>query len=217
MNATRLKLVIATVALAFSGAVFAGAPWTYVDLGYITADSGDDRTDGLSLRGSFGFADIWHAGVALQGIEVAGGKSKPAGGDVSGGNIYIGLHPAVTANTDLVVDLGYEGLEVEEEFTSGTQKNDITSLFLRAGPRALLAGEKLELSAYMVLATGEEEVSGSGAKRDFTNVGLQVGGQYYFSPAWSVGADAQINRFDAASGSSGGDFLNVFVRWSFGS
>lgn len=212
-----LKLIVAITALVVSGAAVAGAPWTYVDLGYVTADSGDDRTDGLALRGSFGFADIWHAGVALQGIEVAGGKSKPQGADVSGGNIYIGLHPAVTPNTDLVVDLGYEALEVEEEFSIGTVKNDVTSLFLRAGPRALLAGDKLELSAYMILAAGEEEVSGSGVKSDFTNVGLQLGGQYYFTPAWSVGADAQLNRFDAASGSSGGDFLSIFVRWSFGS
>jgi len=217
MNATRLKLVLVTVALVFSGAVFAGAPWTYVDLGYVTADSGDDRTDGLALRGSFGFADIWHVGAALQGIEVAGGKSKPFGADVSGGSIYIGLHPAVTPNTDMVLDLGYEGLEVEEEFTSGTQTSDVTSLFLRAGPRALLAGDKLELSAYLVLAAGEEELSGGSAKNDFTNVGVQVGGQYYFSPAWSVGADAQLNRFDAGTGSSGGDFLSIFVRWSFGS
>ena len=125
-----LKILIATAALAFAGTAFAGAPWTYVDLGYLTADSGDERTDGLGLRGSFGFAEVWHVGLDLESVEWFGGKSK-GGVDETGYSIFIGAHPALSENVDLVIDLGYASSEFERSNT----KDDVTALFLR-GARA---------------------------------------------------------------------------------
>ncbi|MFW2404301.1 MAG: hypothetical protein ACN4GT_05995, partial [Gammaproteobacteria bacterium] len=183
-----LKTIFLAALLALPGVTFAGAPWTFVDLGYLAADSGDERTDGVSLRGSIGFAGMWHAGAGYLTADVAGGKSKPGGADVDGYNIYVGLHPAVTDSTDLVLDLGYEALEADG---GGGSTIDTTDVFLRAGPRALLAGDKLELSAYLILAFGEDEFTSS-VTEDFTDIRYQVGGQYYFNEAWSVGADANI-------------------------
>jgi len=205
MNATKLKLIVATVALAFSGAVFAGAPWTYVDLGYITADSFEDRTDGLGLRGSFGFAGMWHVGATISSVEVQGGKSKPFGWDESGYGLFVGLHPAITDYADLVLDLGYN--DAEADFGSGFE-DDITGVFLRAGPRAML-GEKFEISAYVVSTWGELKERGSSqtVTTDFNDVGLQVGGAFYFTPAWSVGMDLDT--------SSSFDVVDIYVRWSF--
>jgi hypothetical protein len=217
-----LKTIAAAAALAISGAAVAGPSYTFVDLGYLTGDSGNERTDGLGLRGSFGFAGLWHVAGEYSAVEAGGGKGKVTttgnGIDVSGGNIYVGLHPAVTDNTDLVIDLGYDLLEADDGSTSG--KTDVTSIFLRTGPRALLAGDKLELSAYVSLAVGETDSDRDG-KDDFTNVGLQIGGQYYFTPAISLGVEAQVNG--ARSGPSGNtaslgndDMVRIFGRWSFG-
>jgi len=220
-----IRTILAFAALAVSGAAVAGPSYSFVDLGYLTGDSGDDRTDGVGIRGSFGFANIWHVAGELEGAEAAGGKGSASNGaDVSGGNIYVGLHPAVTDNTDLVIDLGFEALEAKQApFGANDGKTEVQSVFLRTGPRALLAGDKLELSAYISVAVGESDDSGTpgGSKDDFTNVGLQLGGQYYFTPAVSLGAEAQVNG--ARSGPSGNtvslgndDLLRIFVRWSFG-
>ena len=220
------KSIVAAAALTVSGAAVAGPSYTFVDLGYLTGDSGDDRTAGLGVRGSFGFANIWHIAGEFEGGEVAGGKgsgANNAGADFAGGNIYAGLHPAVTDNTDLVIDLGFEAVEYKQATgVNNDGKTEVSSVFLRTGPRALLAGDKLELSAYVSVAIGESDSSGipNGSKDDFTNVGLQLGGQYYFTPAISLGAEAQVNG--SRSGGSGqtlsggnDDLLRIFGRWSF--
>ena len=77
------KLMIALAALAMSGTAVAGPSWTYVDLGYLVGDSAqkDAETEGLGLRGSFGFANMWHVQLDLAAGETAGGKSDITGGD----------------------------------------------------------------------------------------------------------------------------------------
>lgn len=204
------KLVIAFVVMVICGTATAGAPWTYVDLGYVTADSGDERTDGINLRGSFGFADMWHVGGSVGTVEVAGGKDKPFGADVTPFSIYVGLHPGITDNLDLVVDLGYESAEIE----TGTVKDDINAVFLRAGPRMLFA-DRFELFGYLTGQWGEDKTESP--SQDFTQVGAQIGGQFYFTPAWSLGAEASFNRavVGRSVSSSGEDVLSLFVRWSF--
>jgi len=223
MNA--LKTIFAVAALAVSGAAVAGPSYSFIDLSYLTGDSGDDNTYGLGGRASFGFANLWHVAAEIEKGEASGGKGSATGGaDVQGGNIYVGLHPAVTDNTDLVIDLGYEALEAKQATgVNNDGKTEVSSIFLRTGPRALLAGDKLELSAYVSYAIGESDSKGQpgGTKEDFSNVGLQIGGQYYFTTAISLGVEAQVNGY--RSGPSGGtvsggndDLLRIFGRWSFG-
>ena len=56
------KSLLAVAALTFSGAAFAGPPWTYVDAGYVIASQdGGAGTDGYRLRGSFGL-ELFHFG-----------------------------------------------------------------------------------------------------------------------------------------------------------
>jgi hypothetical protein len=72
---------------------------------------------------------------------------------------------------------------------------------------------------YVIGAWGEDKYNGgTTTKVDFTEVGLQVGTQYYFTPAWSVGADANFNRsvIGKSITSIGEDSLSLFLRWSFG-
>ena len=215
-----IKTIIVIAALTVSGIAIAGPSYTFVDLGYLTGDAGDERTDGLGVRGSFGFAGMWHVAGELNALEANGGKDKN-GQDISGVTIYGGLHPAMTDNTDLVIDLGFDVFEAEEQASGANDgKTDIQAIFLRTGPRALLAGDKLELSAYVSVAIGETDPS-LGTKQDYTNVGLQLGGQYYFTPAISLGVEAEVNG--ARSGPSGSsisggndDLVRIFGRWSFG-
>jgi len=99
-------------------------------------------------------------------------------------------------------------------------KADVQAIFLRTGPRTLLAGDKLELSAYVSVSIGETDPT-LGTKHDFTNIGLQVGGQYYFTPAISLGVDAAVNgsRTGPSGGTASGgsdDLVRIFGRWSFG-
>ena len=208
-----LRTIFLVALLALPGIAFAGAPWTYVDLGLNTADSGDERTSGVGLRGSIG-TNLFHAGLEIESNEWAGGKDK-GGADATGYGIWVGLHPAMTDNTDLVLDLGYAGSEFEAVSGSTTFKDDVTAFYLRTGPRALLAGDTLELYGYLALAFGDNKLEDP--SQDWTGVGYVVGGQYYFSPAWSLGAEAEINGgATPASAIVSEDQLKVFVRWSFG-
>lgn len=216
-----LKILVAVAAIAFTGAAFAGAPWTYIDLGVNAADSSaisggststnDDRTTGASIRGSFGFANVWHAGLNVEANEWNGGKGKPGGVDETAYDIWVGVHPAMGDKVDLVLDLGYASSEFE---VTGT-KDDVTALYLRTGPRALIANEKLELFGYLTLAAGENKLFNSSGT-DWTGVGYTVGGQFYFTPAVSLGAEVEVNgAASPATEVTSADQLKIFLRWSF--
>ena len=200
----KMRCIVAAAALIASGTVAAGAPWTFVDLGYVTGDSGDEKSMGAALRGSLGFAKIWHVGLGVSSFEDDGGKGKGPpnnpGSDNTGVNVFVGLHPALTSNTDLVLDLGYTSVEVDD----GSTKDDINGIYLRAGPRAMI-GEKFEISGYLVGTVGQDKTQTG--QPDFTSVGLQVGGAYYFTPAVSLGADGELEGSE--------DIVNIYVRWSF--
>jgi hypothetical protein len=200
-----IKLVLATAALAVSGAAIAGPSYTYVDAGIIVgnSDSSDQETEGFSLRGSFGFADIFHVGADIASVENNGGKSK-SGSDDTGYALYFGVNPAVTENIDLVARIGYAS---REQDSGNAPKPEQTGAYLQVGPRGMI-GEKVELSAYGVIATGENKKA-DGSKDDFRRVGYAVGGQYYFTPAISLGADITVTG-------SQSNAANLFVRFSFG-
>lgn len=207
-----LKTILLVALLALPGITFAGPAWTFVDLGLNTADSGDERTTGYGLRGSFGFGDLFHVGLGIEQNEWAGGKSK-SGVDETAYDIWVGLHPAMGEKVDLVLDLGY--LSSEFDFGSSSSDVDVTALYLRTGPRALIANEKLELYGYLALAAGEDK--GGGSTTDWTGIGYTVGGQFYFTPAISLGAEVDVGgAATPASQVTSADQLKIFLRWSFG-
>ena len=194
------KAIIALAALAISSSAFAGAKWTYVDAGYVMGDSGDESTDGYSIRGSFGFAEIWHIGASWGAVDYFGGNGKTNGSDSDAYSIYFGVNPALTDDIDLVVDLGYTAAEDEV----GTEKLDSDSIFLRSGPRMMI-GDNFELHTYVSLGWGNQDQSGGG-DTDSTDVAVEIGGAYYFNPAWSIGADVAVQDDNLST---------LYVRWSF--
>jgi hypothetical protein len=196
-----IKLLAAAAALTASSAAMAGAPWTYVDLGYVVADSiEDEENEALALRGSYGFADLFHVGGSISTGEIEGGKGAINGADTTGYGIYFGVNPAITENMDLVARVGYDYVEGD---VGAPDDIEATQIYVLAGPRAMMT-EKLELSAYVSLAAGE--VKSDQPTEDFTNIGYQVGGEYYFTPMFSLGVDASVGEVNAA---------NVHVRLSF--
>ena len=213
-----LKLLIAIAALAISGTALAGAPWTYVDLGLNTADSSsfsgsssandDDRTTGFGLRGSIG-TNLFHAGLNIEQNEWAGGKDK-AGADETGYDVWVGLHPAMGEKVDLVLDLGYASSEFETISGSTTIKDDVNALYLRTGPRALIANEKLELFGYVTLATGENKFFDSSGT-DWTGVGYTVGGGATLPLASMVSLAFFVNYNAGSYAYSAGSELHRFT------
>jgi len=185
------KVLLTLAALALSGTAMAGPSWTYVDLGYITGDStGDDSIDGYSLRGSFGFGDLWH----VEGF-VANEENDSFDNDSYG--IRGGIHPALTDNTDFVLDLGYAQTDGDS-----SSDPDPTAFQFRTGVRSNIGN--VELRSFVSLVFGDDD---SGMDEEFRSVMYSVGGQYNFSDAWSVGADASVGESN--------DRLNLYVRWSF--
>jgi hypothetical protein len=222
------KALITMAALATSTSVMAGPSWTYVDLGIQFADTeivtGED-TIGYVLGGSFGFGSLWHIAADITQTEVNGGKGKDFGFDDTSYELRGGIHPAVTDNTDFVLDIGYTGQEWEFD---GADKIKPTNFDIRTGVRSNVGN--LELRAFVALVQSDldsdvDDFDGKG--RDFT---FTVGGQYNFSDAWSVGVDHLVGGGqdfietelvgvgpDIASipFNIGGDMTNVYVRWSF--
>ena len=198
-----INLVVAAAALAVSGAAIAGPSYTYADLGFTVGDSfgNNNDTDGYAIRGSFGFADVFHVGGGITDGDVDGGKGS-GGADNSGYNVYVGFNPAMTENLDLVARIGY----FDEEFKFDGGKEEATGVSFEIGPRAMVS-DNLELNAAVSLLLGEDK--DGGVKEDFTLVAYRVGGEYYFTPALSLGLDAAV-----ASGNQ--SEANIHVRYSFG-
>jgi len=197
-----IKIICGFAALMLSGAAVAGPAWTFADLGVFIGDSStkDAETEGAALRGSWGFANIWHLQADIASGEVDGGKSNSSfgGADVTAYGIRGGIHPAISDNTDFVLDLGYGNLE--EDF-GGSTKPDQDTIDIRTGVRSDIG--PVELRALISLGFFD----GDGSSDEGRNVSYSVGGQYNFSPAWSVGADAQVSDSD--------DLVTIYVRWSF--
>ena len=198
MNGTKMMCVVA--ALTLSGAAVAGPAWTYADLGAFVGDSDgkDEETQGIALRGSFGFADIWHVQAEVATGDADGGKSEPSGADVTWYGIRGGVHPSITDNTDFVLDLGYTNMEMD----FGGSKPDTDTIDIRTGVRSNVG--PVELRAFVSLGFFD----GSGSNNEGRDVSYTVGAQYNFSPAWAVGVDANVTDSD--------NLADIYVRWNFG-
>ena len=122
----------------------------------------------------------------------------------------MGGHPAITDALDLVIDLGYTDSEQKVRVCNQPDPGDTCGfgetdgVFLRVGPRTMI-GDNFELSAYLTSAWGSlDDVAND---EDFRGVTLQIGGQYYFTEHFSLGADAEL--------ADAGDTIDLFARWSF--
>jgi hypothetical protein len=194
-----IKIIGVVAALTLSGAAVAGPAWTYADLGAFIGDSSgkDEETQGVALRGSFGFADMWHVQAEIASGDLEGGKSD-GGADLTAYGIRGGIHPSITENTDLVLDLGYSN--VEAKFNSNTEDTDLIDI--RTGVRSNIGPVELRAFASLGFFDGDE------SNVEGRDISYAVGGQYNFSPAWAVGTDITVSDSD--------DLIDIFVRWNFG-
>ena len=193
------KLLVTAAAMAISTGAIAGPSWTYVDLGFVVADGTDgEDTTGVGLRGSFGFADLWHVQANVSGFEKDGGKSK-GGEDVTIYALRGGIHPAVTDDADFVLDIGYTGGETKSDDGTGSQKLKPSVYDIRAGYRQNIGA--LELRGFVSYARADDDL---GDKQ--WEIIPALGLQYNFSDAWSLGVDTIIQ---------GDNQSDIYVRWSF--
>ena len=190
------KAILALAAMAVSGTAVAGPAWTYIDFGYLRAASGDEDTDGYIVRGSIGFADMWHAQLDYTDAEIAGGKGSSGGADTDGYVLTVGANPAVNDTTDLVFDLSY----FDSDLDTSSGENSADGYGLGVGLRSMWT-DALEVNAGVEVVSGDWDIGG-----DFTDIIVTVGGNYAFTDNIVVGAEV-------ANGD--GNTANFFARYQF--
>lgn len=186
------KLILGLAAMALSSVAMAGPAWTYAEAAAIFVESGDDKTTGYGIGGSLGLGDLFH--VTGQYEDYSDGEFDGGISDYDGYRIAAGIHPAVTDSTDIFAELGYTSVGIDDA------NNDPDAIDLTLGVRSMVS-DKVELSAALKLNNGSDDTGGSD---DFQSSEISIGGQYFFTDAFSI----------TASGSE--DVTALGVRWSFG-
>lgn len=227
MNAIKLTGVMAAGALLASSAAFAGPKWTYVEATYTQGDeynigggssSGETDNDYLTLGGSYGFAEKYHVGLNyLNGSFGGGGDSSSL--DFDGYEINFGVNPAITDDIDFVTNIFYtdtdfDTVRTEEDIINGNPAScssclDTDGYGAKIGVRGMLS-DNLEMSAYGAWA----DYDVGGTTNDSTEISgnvtwAEIGGQYYWTEAFSLGLDALIDA--PATGTA----VRFSGRWSF--
>lgn len=223
MNAIKLTGIVAAGTLLASSAAFAGPKWTYVEGAYTQGDevnigggssSGETDNDIGSLGGSIGFADMYHVQAKLTSGSFGGGGNSSSL-DFDGYEINAGVNPAITDNTDFVTNFFYTDADFDTLDTNGDGIGDCGSCLdtdgygFKLGVRSMIT-DKLEMSAYGLWADydiGGNTNNSSAASGNTT--WAEIGGQYYWTEAVSVGLDALIDA--PVTGTA----LRFSARWNF--
>ena len=147
------KLILIAATMALSSAAVAGPAWTYVDAGLVLSDtSGEDTSAGGKFTGSFGF-DIFHANLSYLDIADVGvleGEKV----DFQAARIGLGIHPAITDNTDMVVEIGYTDAEIDIDNVSDDPEP--SGVDLQFGVRSMIA-DNFELNATILFFYGDTD------------------------------------------------------------
>jgi hypothetical protein len=211
-------------AMALSTGAIAGPNWTYIDLGVVLADSsGKDTAVGAALTGSFGL-DLFHGNLTYTAISDAvsrdsafgsgagpvvgsGGCSASAvkckGDDYDSIRVGVGIHPAITDSTDMVLEIGYTDASYDDA------KQDPDAIDLTFGVRSMITDE-FELSAMAIISDGSTDTGGDD---DIQDAGFRFGGQYFFSDAISV--NATVTQGIQTQTGAGDDYFQIGGRWNF--
>jgi hypothetical protein len=215
------KVIITLAALGLSSVAMAEGPsYTYVDLGYLGADSGDDQTTGVVLSGSLEVFSNFHTNFSYSAIDDAAQWDGVVGfGDTDSGSddfdvwrLAVGMHPAITDSTDLVLEIGVSQGEYDRTRNNAdTGSVEPDAVDLTFGVRSMIA-DNFELNAAAILAQGSTDFGGSD---DYQEVGLRIGGQYFFTDAISVNV-AATSGYSPNNGNIDGDSIQIGGRWSFG-
>ncbi|MGB5133343.1 MAG: hypothetical protein WBO00_12035 [Steroidobacteraceae bacterium] len=149
--------------------------YSNIDLAYVSTDVDGfgPSFDGFGVRGSIGFAENYFAFAEYSSVSASGF-------DVDQTAVGLGGHYGLTDNLDLVGRAGWYKAEVG----SGGASLDDDGYLVSAGLRGR-AGDKVELEGSVIYT----DVGGSGG--DQTTIA--VGGRYYFTPTFALGAEYQDN------------------------
>lgn len=189
----------ATAALAGAGTAVAENPaWTYGQLGYLRADSGDDANWAGQIKGSLAFAETFH----FQAEYLDGEVGAPGGDlDFDGYQLTLGAHPSVGENTDAVVAIRY--FDATLEAPGGDLDED--GFGIGAGLRHMLTSN-VEVMGMAWWDEGEEDLLGGGSD-DFTDISFEIGGRYLFND--NISAGVTIDQSDSE------DSVLIDVRYQF--
>ena len=211
MNKQMKKTALAAAFVLLAGASKAEPlSWTEVGLGYNRVDAGDESVDAFDIKGSIGFANLFHAQFSyLDGSE--GGSN---GIDFDGYEIRAGVHPTVGEKTQAVVDLIYFDYSADPDFCPSCDFSE-DGWGLGFGIRHQM-GDQFEARAQIDYFDGSFDCNGC-TSSDFNNTTYSFGGRYYWMPNLFTGVTITLNGLEGLSVADfDGDALRLDVGWSFG-
>ena len=201
--------VAAAVSVLSSVAIAEGPSWTYVSVGFVAGDSSDEEEDGNysghSFNASAQLSDTFHARIDYADVDLNERDSS------EGYTLALGVHSALTDNTDLVVEFVHSSYDFEEDNENEGEGYDGSGL--NVGLKSMFT-DKLELSAGVSFRDLELDTSFNGSKE--RHITTYFGGQYFVNENMGVGID--YSEFDVQTTDDFGSIgiLNVYVRWSLG-
>ena len=128
-----------------------------------------------------------------------------------GHTLALGVHSALTDNTDLVVEFVHSSYDFEEDNENEGEGYDGSGL--NVGLKSMFT-DKLELSAGVSFRDLELDTDFNGDEE--RQITTYFGGQYFVNENMGVGID--YSEFDVQITDDFGSIgtLNVYVRWSLG-
>jgi len=212
MKATKIASAVAVAAFAVSGAAIAGPGWTFVEVGYGYGDNDmgnigpgvgsnngnsvyEDGTKGYTLDGSLSFGSMYHVALQYAKGDYYEGPTWLSESERKSYSGIVGIHPAVTDATDLVLELNYTKTEYSG-FAEDTLKD--TGGGIRTGLRSMLS-DTVEANAFIGIQ-----------KTDYKDVEVaaELGGAWSFAANWALTADAKIGESETQIGAG--------IRWYLG-
>lgn len=183
--------------------------WTYGDLGYLRASSGDDETDAYTIKGSIGFLEQYHFQVEWVDGDL-GAEDYYYDDDVEfdGYRLVLGAHPQLSPTTQGVLEVHWSDYEADSD--DAYYDFDYDGWSLAAGFRHLLT-DRLEVNALAIWNEGEWEADYYDEDEDYTAISVRLGGRYHFTDNLSAGVtvvtDDPVVMHE--------DSLTFDVRWQF--
>lgn len=169
----RKSILLGTIAaLGLAGPVLANddLSYTYVEGGYFNAD--DVNLDGFELKGSYGFTDLLHGFAGYSDGEFDGG------GDFKVYEVGLGLNYSLSSIVDAIGTVSY----LNADYTGGDDDGYKVGARLRG---KLGGGFELEGGVNYV------DLNDAGDDTSF-----DIGGRYFFTPAFAVGANVEFDDGD---------------------
>ena len=228
MKRTGIALLSAAALLA-AGGVSAGGmdngsdiSWTYGQVGFVKPDGSSSSNgvggglsgNGYDVAGSIGITEHWHAGASWTSVNLLndnGGDGTAERWQISGG-----WNAGLSTNSQAYIDLGYLNRKIKKKdsnVSGNIDGGEGHGVRLTAGVRYKPA-PSVEVGA----AVRYDQIHVAHEFRPDSNdhdTSLNLSGQYFIFPAWSLGAAVDLSG-GGAQGNGGGDTFNVFTRYSFG-